>query len=88
MICTFYERSTSDQGGRFPFYWSVWGRGSAVPRYDGSEGELYDVREDPHQWHDLWSDPARRKLRDELVEELRIHLPKARTPALPVAAPT
>jgi arylsulfatase A-like enzyme len=88
MICTVYEPSTRDQGGRFPLYWSFWGRGSRIPRYDGSEGELYDTREDPHQWHDLWSDPSRRKLRDELVAELRARLPAARTPPLPVAAPT
>ena len=26
--------------------------------YDGTEGELYDVRDDPHQWRNLWNDPA------------------------------
>ena len=28
-------------------------------RYDGTEGELYDVRDDPHQWRNLWNDPGR-----------------------------
>lgn len=87
-ICTAYERSTTDRGGRFPFYWRVWGRGSVPPRYDGTEGELYDVRNDPHQWENRWSDPSVRALRDELVADLRAHLPKERSPALPVAAPT
>ena len=41
-ICTRYEPSTDDRGGRFPFYWSVWGRGSRIPRYSGDEGELYN----------------------------------------------
>lgn len=29
-------------------------------------GELYDLEEDPHEFANLWSDPARRALRDEL----------------------
>lgn len=87
-ICTVYEPSTRGVGGVFPLYWSIWGRGTTVPRYDGSEGELYDVRDDPYQHHNLWADPARRAFRDELVDDLRTHLVPARTPALPVAAPT
>jgi hypothetical protein len=88
MICTTYLRSTDDQGGRFPIYWPIWARGSSIPRYEGVEGELYDVREDPHQWHNLWDDPTRRSLRDDLVADLLAHLPPARAPRLPVAAPT
>lgn len=87
-ICTVYEPSTRDVGGNFPLYWSVWGQGSTIPRYDGTEGELYDVNDDPQQWRNLWDDPAQRKRRDELVSALRTHLPRARQPALPVAAPT
>jgi arylsulfatase A-like enzyme len=87
-LCTVYEPRTRDAGGRFPLFWAIWGSGTRVPHYDGSEGELYDCREDPHQWHNLWSDPARRKLRDELVADLRASLPPMRTPALPVASPT
>jgi arylsulfatase A-like enzyme len=74
-LCTIYERSTRDEGGAFPLYWAVWGRGSTVPRYDGSEGELYDCDGDPHQHVNLWADPARRRLRDELIADLRAHLP-------------
>lgn len=87
-LCTVYEPSTTDRGGRFPFYWSIWGRGSTLPRYDGTEGELYDVASDPHQWENRWDDPAVRRWRDELVADLRAHLPPERAPALPVAAPT
>jgi arylsulfatase A-like enzyme len=86
-ICTVYEPSSQAGGGRFPLYWSVWGRGSRIPEYDGSEGELYDVAEDPHQWHNLWNDPSRRRLRDELVADLHAHTPPLRV-SLPVAAPT
>jgi hypothetical protein len=83
-----YEKTTHDRGGRFPIYWAVWGRGSQIPRYDGTEGELYDVRSDPRQWENRWNDPACRRWRDELVADLRAHLPPARHPPLRVAAPT
>lgn len=59
-----------------------------LPRYAGTEGELYDLRNDPRQWENLWDDPSRRALRDELVADLRAHLPRERLPRLPVAAPT
>jgi hypothetical protein len=35
-----------------------------------------------------WSDPALRAFRDELVADLRAHLPAGRAVPLPVAAPT
>jgi hypothetical protein len=67
---------------------ALWLRGSHVPRYDGTEGELYDVRNDPEQWENLWDDPSKRGLRDDLVADLRDHMPEERLPRLPVAAPT
>jgi len=85
-LCTAYERS-DHRGGAFPLYWAVWGRGSRVPHYDGSEGELYDCVNDPQQRENLWSDPSRRSVREGLVEDLRARLPSARTP-LPFRAPT
>jgi arylsulfatase A-like enzyme len=88
MICTTYEPSTVDRGGRFPVASALWLRGSRIPRYDGSEGELYDVRNDPEQWENLWADPSLRRLRDDLVADLHAHLPEERLPRLPVAAPT
>ena len=86
-LCTAYERS-DHRGGAFPFYWAIWGRGSHLPRYDGSEGELYDCENDPQQRENLWSDPSRRGLRDDLVAELRARLPPLRSPPLPFTAPT
>jgi arylsulfatase A-like enzyme len=88
MVCTAYERSTRDRGGRFPIMSALWLRGSHVPRYVGTEGELYDVRNDPEQWENLWDDPSKRSLRDDLIADLRSHLPEERLPRLPVAAPT
>lgn len=46
---------------------------TAYPRIDGA-GELYDMREDPNQFVNLWDDPARRGLRDELVADLFAHV--------------
>jgi arylsulfatase A-like enzyme len=88
MICTAYEPSTRDRGGHFPLMSALWLRGSRVPRYDGTEGELYDVRSDPEQWENLWDDPSKRSLRDDLLADLRDHMPEERLPRLRVAAPT
>lgn len=87
-VCTAYEPSTRNEGGRFRVYEPLWLSGSRIPRYDGSEGELYDLREDPQQAENLWSEPGKKRLRDELVADLRAHLPPARRPPLRVAAPT
>jgi arylsulfatase A-like enzyme len=86
-LATAYERSTRDEGGRFPFYATVWLRGSEIPRYDGSEGELYDVTEDPYQLANRWSDPALRRRREELIADLYVHLPPL-AKRLEVDAPT
>ena len=88
LLCTVYERSQPGSASRFPVHWSVWGRGSQIPRYAGGEGELYDCREDPRQWHNLWDDPSRRALREDLVADLYEHLPPPRDPPLRGAAPT
>jgi len=55
--------------------------------YDGSEGELYDLTTDPHQWENRWDDPGVRPYRDDLVADLRDHLPAPREPKLAVEAP-
>ena len=38
--------------------------------HDGTEGELYDLANDPLMHVNLWDDPARRSLRDELLLDL------------------
>jgi arylsulfatase A-like enzyme len=86
-ICTAYGPTTDDEGGRFRAYWAIWGRGSELPVYRGDEGELYDVRSDPWQWENRWSDPSVRAWRDELLADLRAHLPPLRVPPLPFVAP-
>jgi hypothetical protein len=55
--------------------------------YEGGEGELYDLSEDPWQWHNRWDDRAWASWRDDLVADLRDHLPPPREPRLAVEAP-
>jgi hypothetical protein len=55
--------------------------------YDGSEGERYNLREDPLQWRNLWSDAGCAKLKSELIADLYDILPPPRDPQLPVEAP-
>ena len=55
--------------------------------HDGTEGELYDLAEDPLQQVNRWDDPARRSQRDDLIADLRASLPAPRTPRLPLDAP-
>jgi arylsulfatase A-like enzyme len=55
--------------------------------YAGTEGELYDLREDPLQWRNLWRDPAHARLRRDLIADLYHHLPRPREPRLAVEAP-
>jgi arylsulfatase A-like enzyme len=55
--------------------------------YDGSEGELYSLVEDPKQWRNLWDDSAYRSLRDDLLCDLHDSLPPPRRESLKVEAP-
>jgi arylsulfatase A-like enzyme len=86
-ICTVYEKTTRDTG--WDLARMIAGGDVPLPdlTYDGSEGELYDVRADPHQWRNLWGDPAHAKLRADLVADLHDHLPRPRAEPLRVEAP-
>jgi arylsulfatase A-like enzyme len=55
--------------------------------HDGTEGELYDLTDDPAQRVNRWDDPACRSVRDDLVDDLRASLPAPRSPRLEVQAP-
>jgi arylsulfatase A-like enzyme len=55
--------------------------------HDGSEGELYDLVDDPLQRHNLWDDASRRSLRDDLVADLWDAQPVAHPTRLQVEAP-
>jgi len=86
---TVYEKSTRDYGfdlaGVPPM---LAPRGPIADiRYDGTEGELYNLREDPMQWRNLWNDPGSAKLKSDLRADLYDNLPPERKPKLPVEAP-
>ena len=56
-------------------------------RYHGSEGELYNLEDDPYQWHNRWADPTCATRRTDMVADLYDHLPQPRQPKLAVEAP-
>jgi arylsulfatase A-like enzyme len=55
--------------------------------HDGSEGELYDLVDDPLQQHNRWDDPSQRSLRDDLVDHLRERQPPVHEPRIQLQAP-
>ena len=88
-VCTVYEKSTRDIGYNLALIYQATQQKRPLPdiRYDGTEGELYNLREDPLQWRNLWNDPGYQSLKSDLIADLHDHLPKARVPALTVDAP-
>jgi arylsulfatase A-like enzyme len=52
------------------YLYTEYGRGTM---HDGSEGELYDLRDDPLQRVNLFEDPSRASARIALHERLRAH---------------
>ncbi|MGO9602469.1 MAG: sulfatase [Candidatus Binataceae bacterium] len=87
-VCTGYEKSTGDIGFDLALLYS--GRSKrALPdiHYEGTEGELYNLNEDPLQWRNLWNDAGYRKMKSDLMADLYDHLPKPREPMLTVDAP-
>jgi arylsulfatase A-like enzyme len=55
--------------------------------HDGTEGELYDLAEDPLQRVNRWDDPACAALRRDLLADLWDHQPEQVTPLRRVEAP-
>jgi arylsulfatase A-like enzyme len=53
--------------------------------YDGSEGELYDLANDPRQWRNLWNEPSAAAMKRDLLDDLRTRTPK-QGPKRPVVA--
>jgi arylsulfatase A-like enzyme len=85
-LCTVYETSTGGQPNGLE---EVLGDSVLTPspiQYEGTEGELYRVDEDPHQWRNLWDDPSCAALRSDLVADLYDSLP-TEVRSLKVAAP-
>jgi arylsulfatase A-like enzyme len=55
--------------------------------HDGTEGELYNLADDPLQRENRWDDPELASLRADLVADLWDHQPAMRDPRLSVEAP-
>lgn len=89
LVCTVYEPSTPGVG--FPaepvLRASGWQGAPPSIVYEGTEGELYDLREDPLQWRNLWDDPAWKTRKQDLIADLYAHLPAPRERSLAVEAP-
>ena len=55
--------------------------------YDGDEGELYDLKNDPRQWRNLWNDPSAAAMKRDLLGDLIARTPKGETRRMqPVAS--
>jgi arylsulfatase A-like enzyme len=50
--------------------------------HDGTEGELYNLANDPRQFENLWDDPPSAGVKRDLIADLYDNLPAARTPPL------
>ena len=55
--------------------------------HDGTEGELWDLAEDPLQRINLWDDTSRKSLRDDLLADLADALPPRPSNRLRVESP-
>jgi len=86
-LLTRYEPSTDGQPTGLEQSMGDWVLPSAGIHFDGTEGELYNVDEDPHQWRNLWNDPAHQQLKRDLIADLYDHLPPEHTPRLRVDGP-
>jgi arylsulfatase A-like enzyme len=66
-----------------------WVCSTYLPGYahDGTEGELYDLADDPLQRVNRWDDPAFASLRSDLVADLWDHQPPMMSPLPLVQAP-
>jgi arylsulfatase A-like enzyme len=54
--------------------------------YEGTEGELYDLANDPRQWRNLWDDPSAQAMKKDMLADLRARTPKQREPRLECVA--
>jgi hypothetical protein len=55
--------------------------------HDGTEGELYDLADDPLQQVNRWDEQSFRTVRNDLVGDLWDHQPQRQTPFRRVEAP-
>ena len=83
-LCTAYEPSTVGEPNGLEKWFAETGMfgggiGPVSPvAYDGTEGELYKVDDDPHQFENRWDDPECKAVREDLVADMYDALPKER----------
>jgi arylsulfatase A-like enzyme len=83
-LCTVYEPSTVGEPNGLEKFFAETGLfgGGIGPvskiEYEGTEGELYAVDEDPHQFENRWDDPQCKAVREDLVTDLYDTLPSER----------
>ena len=70
-LVTAYEESTDGQPNGLERHWGEQVLSPCGIHYDGTEGELYRVEDDPRQWHNLWDDPAHAATKADLLDDLR-----------------
>jgi arylsulfatase A-like enzyme len=86
-VLTRYEPSTQGQPNGLEELWPQFAAVSTSIRYDGSEGELYDLKNDPQQFENLWNNTHLRSLQSDLIADLYDSLPTERETKLKVEAP-
>jgi len=86
-MLTRYEPSTPGEPNGLEEFWPQFAAVTTRIKYDGTEGELYDLRNDPLQWENLWDDPGRQGLKRDLIADLYDNLPPEREQKLKVEAP-
>jgi arylsulfatase A-like enzyme len=87
-VASAYRRTDGSGGGHWPFIEWLMGSKGAIPRYDGTEGELYDRRNDPLMQRNLWNDPDHRRVRSQLLDQLDAKLPPSREPPIKPDGPS
>ncbi len=86
-LCTVYEQSTDGQPNGMEREWGSFAMDNCGIHYEGTEGELYKLGDDPQQFRNLWSDPGYAGVRSDLVADLYDSLPESRPEPLLVEAP-
>ena len=86
-VLTRYEPSTAGQPNGLETHFPAYAGFETHIRYDGTEGELYDLKNDPLQWNNLWNDRKCKGVKADLIADLYDNLPKERSPKLEVMAP-
>ena len=86
-MLTRYEPSTPGKPNGLEEFWPQFAAVTTRIKYDGTEGELYDLKNDPLQWENLWDDPGKQSLKRDLIADLYDNLPPEREQKLKVEAP-